>query len=271
MIKFKCGEDMNKEKIIMIIIVVILVIGLGFLFIKLFDFENQTDINNESNISKEVDEETIHQLYSYFLENNEVEYSGIHSTHYVGNKNIVNQNPQYVNAMIYQYILNNNQSSLETLTSEELSTVVNNSQNYTPLYKVSLSKFEEVTNLLLGQEVTLRPREFAYTNKVKAVFANDYYYIYDTLEEVDKDFIEFKAITRYAVSEDEITIYEYYLKCDTTTNVCFNDEARDSLSDITYTIDFNINNYLNSLTIYEHTFKYNSENDSYYWYSSQMA
>ena len=91
------------------------------------------------------------------------------------------------------------------------------------------------------------------------------------LEEVDKDFIEFKAITRYAVSEDEITIYEYYLKCDTTTNVCFNDEARDSLSDITYTIDFNINNYLNSLTIYEHTFKYNSENDSYYWYSSQMA
>ena len=269
MIKFNYGDSMNKKKIIMIIIVTILVISLSLLFIKLFDFEDQTSNNDEHNISKKIDEETIHQLYSYFLENNEVEYSGIHSTHYVG-KTIVNQNPQYVNAMVYQYILNNDKSSLEVLTKEELNRVVNNSLNYTPLYKVSLSKFEEVTNLLLGPEVTLKPREFSYTNKVKAVFVDNYYYIYDTLEETTKDFVEFKSITRYAVSEDAIKIYEYYLKCDTTTNLCYNDEARDSLSNITYTNDFSINDYLNNLTIYEHTFKYNSNTDTYYWNSSQM-
>ena len=28
--------------------------------------------------------------------------------------------------------------------------------------------------------------------------------------------------------------------------------------------------YLNNLTIYEHTFKYNSNTDTYYWNSSQM-
>lgn len=273
MIKFNYGDAMSKKKIIMIIIVIILVVGLSFLFIKLFDFEGQTNINNEHNESKEVDEQTIHQLYSYFLENNELEYNGVHSTYFIRNNNLANQNARYVQAMLYQYILNYDEFSLETLSTEELNTVVSNQDNYTPLYKVSLASFEKALKVVLGPDITYRPTDFDYTKSIKAKFNDelDYYYIYDTNEKLETNFIEYKEMARYAVSEDEIKIYDYYLKCDTTTNNCYNDENRSSInSNIKYSTNFDVNNYLNNITTYEHTFKYNSDTDNYYWYSSQM-
>lgn len=258
---------MNKKKLIIILLVIVLVIGISYAFIKLFDFEGSEEETYRNNI--EVTEEEIHELYSYLLKDNSLEFEAMHSNHYSSNSNISN----YVKkSMIYQYLLNYDPSSLETLTQEELTAALPNSTNYTPLYKISTTKIEETLYILFGPDATINDGDFDYSRSIKGSWQGDYYYIYDTLDQSETNFIEFKNMTRYSVSESEVIIYDYYLKCDTITNRCYNDERRASINNsITYSSNFDINNYLNDLVTYEHVFKYNTDTREFYWYSSQVA
>ena len=141
---------MNKKKLIIILLVIVLVIGISYAFIKLFDFEGSEEETYRNNI--EVTEEEIHELYSYLLKDNSLEFEAMHSNHYSSNSNISN----YVKkSMIYQYLLNYDPSSLETLTQEELTAALPNSTNYTPLYKISTTKIEETLYKLFGPDATI--------------------------------------------------------------------------------------------------------------------
>lgn len=257
---------MNKKKIIITVLVIILVIGISYAFINLFNFEGSNEETYKNNI--EVTEEEIHKLYSYLLKDNSLEFEAMHSNHYSSNSNISN----YVKkSMIYQYLLNYDEFSLEILTKEELSAALPNSINYTPLYKISTIKMEETLYKLFGPNASLNDGDFEYSKSIKGSWQNDYYYIYDTNNQTETNFIEYKNMTRYSVSESEVKIYDYYLKCDTITNKCYNDERRASINNsISYNSNFNINNYLNNLVTYEHVFKYNNDTLEFYWYSSQV-
>ena len=263
---------MNTKKIVIFIGVILLVIGACFGFYKLFNFEKE---NEESKTSiDEIGESTIKELYSYLLNDNVLEYDGVHSIHYVLGTNLGSQNARYVQATIYQYILNYDEFNLETLTQEELAQVMDNTSNCTALYKISLDAFLSAAKKVYGEEIEFRSTDFDYSQNIKAKFINDYYYIYDNNNIVEKNYIEFKDITRYALTENNtvIKIYDYYLKCDLETKQCFNDEDRADLNaSIVYSDNFDINNYLNYLVTYEHSFKYNEETDSFYYYSSTIV
>lgn len=263
---------MNAKKIAIIIGVVLLVLGSCFGFYKLFNFEKNNKETN-TNIDK-IGESTIKKLYSYLLNDNALEYDGVHSTHYVINTNLANQNTRYIQAMIYQYILNYDNFSLEVLTKEELSEVLNNTNNSTPLYKVSLSKFKKAAKTILGPDIKFISTDFDYNKNIKAKYNNEYYYIYGTNENINNNYIEYKEIIRYALTENNtvIKIYDYYLKCDLETKQCYNDENRKDLNTaIVYSSNFNIDNYINNLVTYEHSFKYDKETDSFYYYSSTVV
>ena len=77
---------------------------------------------------------------------------------------------------------------------------------------------------------------------------------------------------RYLVTDNNATIkiYDYYLKCNIETNICYNDERNRYINNnVKYTEDLNLDNYTNYLTTYEHTFKY--DNGNYYWVSSNAT
>ena len=140
---------MNTKKIVIFIGVILLVIGACFGFYKLFNFEKE---NEESKTSiDEIGESTIKELYSYLLNDNVLEYDGVHSIHYVLGTNLGSQNARYVQATIYQYILNYDEFNLETLTQEELAQVMDNTSNCTALYKISLEDFLSSAKKIYGE------------------------------------------------------------------------------------------------------------------------
>lgn len=263
---------MNIKKIAIFTGVVILVIGACFGFVKLFNFEKNNE-EEKTNID-EIGEDTIQRLYSYLLNDNALEYDGVHSVHFIVSTNLANQNTRYIQAMIYQYILNYDASVLEALTKEELDKILNSDNNYTPLYKVSLNKFTEAAKIILGPDIEFKSTDFEYNKNIKVKFIDDYYYIYDNNNNLTNNYVEYKKITRYALTENNtiIKIYDYYLKCDLETKLCYNDEDRADLNNsIIYSDNFNIDNYINNLVTYEHSFKYDKNTDNFYYYSSTIT
>ena len=91
---------MNKKKILIFVIVIIFVIGICFAFIKLFDFENSEEENNVPEIV--VNEELVDKLYSYLIENNEMELNALHSAFYTTYNTL---SVDAIQTMIYQYII----------------------------------------------------------------------------------------------------------------------------------------------------------------------
>lgn len=260
---------MNKKKILIFVIVIIFVIGICFAFIKLFDFENSEEENNVPEIV--VNEELVDKLYSYLIENNEMELNALHSAFYTTYNTL---SVDAIQTMIYQYIINYDEFALETLTPQELGSIVNNSSGFTPLYKISLDVFLDNLSTIFGPDITFTPKTFNYSKNIRAHYDEEtnYYYIYNLNNEEEITFTEYKNMTRYALTENNtiIKIYDYYLKCDTTTNICYNDERRRNVNDfITYSPNLNIESYINNLVTYEHTFKYDTQTEEFYWVSSQ--
>ena len=239
-------------------------------FINVFDFEKNEE-ENKTNIN-EIGEETVKELYSYFLKDNSLGIKGTYTNGYVHYQNF---NNVMLKAMIYQYILNNDKQSLEKLTQEELDSVLNQ-KGFTPIHKISKNKFEEVLNIIFEPDATVVYNDFNYSDNISLHYANDYYYVYNNNNNNNSttksdDYI-YKNMIRYAIAENGnvIKIYDNYLRCDLSTNRCYNDEAKESVnSNIVYSDNFNISNYKDNLTTYEHTFRFNAENNRYYWDSSQ--
>lgn len=264
---------MKTKKIIMCVIAALLVIAICIIFVTVFDFEKEQDPQITPN---NVTEELINQLYSY-IPTNEM---GLH-TMYTGYYNTINNiSNDIIESMIYEYILEFDEFKLESVTFEEMTSagVLNNSDNTNdlqPLYKVNVSVFNETFPKIFGTEATFRIADFRYNyNTLGRLDDNsNYFYIFNnTPLQTDKNDIVFRNITKYAVTDNNntIEIYDYYLKCDLNTNNCYNDEEKRLLNNsIKYSDNFNINDYLNNVVTYKHTFKY--ENDYYYWFSSDLV
>lgn len=262
---------MKKKKWILYIIVALLVILLCVLFVTVFDFEKDAKQNEEE--LPAVTTDLIDQLYSYIPVNE----MGLH-TMYTGYYNTINNiSNDIVESMIYEYITNYDEFQLESTSIDEMlsASVITNTNDITPLYKVKVSVFNDVFPKIFGSEATFRIADFRYDYETLAkVDSNEeYYYIYNnTPLNTDKNDLVFRNITKYAVTENNrtIEIYDYYLKCDLNTNNCYNDEEKRLLNNsIKYTDNFDINNYQDNLTIYKHTYKY--EDGYYYWFSSDIA
>lgn len=263
---------MNKKWLIYVI-VILLVIGICFLFITVFNFEGNKE--NETEIP-EPTENLISQLYKCLPEN-EMNYQTMYTGNYVRLHNISNS---IIESMIYNYLKSFNNSKLETTSIEEMQAAGviatnDNINDITPLSKVKVEVFKDTYPLLFGSSKELTVENFRYNYNTEAVVDgnSEYYYFYENtpLENNDNEII-FKDIVRYVVTENNqtIEIYDYYLKCDLNNNNCYNDERKEDINNtIKYNANLNIDNYIDNLTTYKHTFKY--EDGYYYWYSSELA
>ena len=257
-----------KKKILIFIGVTLLVRIMCIVLINVFNFEGNEE-ENKTNIN-EIGEDTVNELYSYFLVDNPLGIRGIYTNGYVHYQNF---NNVMLKAMIYQYILNNAELSLETLTQEELNSVLNQT-GFIPVHKISKNKFEEVLNIMFEPEAAIVYNDFNYSNNISLHFANDYYYVYNNNSTTSSDDYVYKNMIRYAIAENGtvIKIYDNYLRCDVNTNRCYNDEAKESVnSNVVYSENFNISDHIDDLVTYEHTFRLNEENNSYYWDSTQTV
>lgn len=258
---------MNKKKILLYVAVILLVILIGFLFIKIFDFENEP--KKSDNGIPEVTLELVDQLYSYLDIDNPngimTMYSNIYTT-------VNNLSYDVLEKMILNYTINYDTTNLENLTSAEL---LQENVEGTPLYKIKTAVFNTNLSKLFGNEAKLQfTANFIFQENIRAILSNsgDYYYVYETNEINNNSYKVFKKMDRYLVTDNNATIkiYDYYLKCNIETNICYNDERNRYINNnVKYTEDLNLDNYINYLTTYEHTFKY--DNGNYYWVSSNAT
>ena len=64
-------------------------------------------------------------------------------------------------------------------------------------------------------------------------------------------------------------IIEYFLKCNKTTRVCYNDENNNQVSNITYSENLNIKDNMDKVKKYEHKFSY--INNHYEYVSTRVV
>ena len=261
-------KHMKLKKILMYLIVALLVIGVGIAFVVIFNFDNP-----QEEVVPEITEDEVFKLYNSIPEN-PMGYGATYPAYYTQYNNLSNT---VVLSAIYEYILDYDASKLTSITTADLPSNIVNNTNYgkiTPLYKVSTSTFEEFFPKLFGKDKLdkMKIEDFRYDYQTLAEIVDGYYYIFmaDPLETNTNDIV-FHDMTKYLVTENNktIEIYDYYLKCDLNTNNCYNDERKTELnSQVKYNPNFNINNYIDNLVIYKHTFNY--EDGYYYWYSSSQ-
>ena len=260
----------------MCIIAVILVIAICIIFINVFAFEDKPTNNPSKDETPEVTEDLVNQLYSYIPENE----MGLH-TMYTGYYNTINNiNNDIILSMIYEYLLEFDEFSLETtslseLTNKSILLSTDNINDLNPLYKIRFDVIKNTFSKIFGEKQTFKIANFRYNYNTLGRIDNteEYLYIFNnTPLETDKSDIVFRGITKYAVTDNNktIEIYDYYLRCDLNTNNCYNDEGKKQLNNnIKYQDNFDILNYLDKTVTYKHIFKF--ENDYFYWFSSDLA
>lgn len=257
---------MNKKKIWLYIAVILLVIIIGFLFIKIFNFNNEAKNNNKE--LPEVSNDLIQELYSYLDIYNPNGVMTMYSKIYTTKNNL---NADVLEKVILNYIVNYDKSKLENLTIDELK---QENIDGTPLYKIKTEVFNSSLIKLFGKDTKINLKDFTYQENIKAINTSnkEYFYIYQTNDNINNIYEIFKKMDRYLVTDNNktIKIYDYYLKCNKETAICYNDERNSYINNnIKYSINLNLDDYVNYLTLYEHTFKY--ENGNYYWVSSNAV
>lgn len=242
----------KSTKLLFIIAVVLLVVLAILIFLKVFMFDNTTIDNN-------VNKELVEQLYEYIPDDNEYQINSIYTTHYVQFNNI---NYSTISIIIYNYIINNEEFLLEKVNDNEVSNLSN------VLYKIELADFKKCMNIIFGDDVSYEPKDFTIDNTKSAKVINNYIYVYESNNDLKDNYIVYKQYDSYTITDDgnTIQIYEYYLKCDKTTFICYDDDNTSYINNkVKYSDNLNINDYKDNLRKYVHT--YRLKNDNYYWES----
>ena len=247
------------KKIFVWILVFLFVIATVFLFTKIFEFRATSQDK-----APEVTEELVNKLYSYLPKENDFGVSTMYTTYYTTNQNI---NYSVMSMMAYNYISNYDSFKLENISDAEFKSL---KVGGTPLYKISKDNIWKVIYTIFGNEAKYSFGDFNINATTAGKFANDYYYIYKKNSDIDNNYVIFNNKLSYTITDNNktIKIYDYYLKCDITTKLCYNDE-RSTISNsyFKYKDNLNVLEGKNNLKQYEHTFKY--ENGNYYWVSSE--
>lgn len=259
---------MNKQKIIMYLLVIVLVVIICFGFVKFFGFES----NKEKNKTNDINEELVLKLYSYLIDVNASKVTSMYNGNYAS-YNSLSYNSILI--MIYEYIKTYDDFELEATTIDELlnNSIIDIQDGVIPLYKIKIEEFEKVFKIIFGNGEKLNLIDFSYD--INTFFKLDsnktYYYVYtNNISEENSDVV-FKEMLRYAVTDNNktIKIYDYYLKCDVNNQNCYNDDKLSKLNNkVKYNSSININQYINDLVTYEHTFIY--EDGYFHWKSSQV-
>lgn len=255
-----------KKKILMYIGVIVLTVLIALLFFKLFNFEGDKEE------VPEIKDEVVTELYNYLLDKNIFGSLSMYSGNYTTFNNL---NPDIVSKIVYEYLLNEQPAYFEITSIDELESnnIISNNADINPLYKIKIELFNDAFKKIFGDDAVFKPVNFKYDYNIEGKINKDmtYYFVYETDDNSLNDDVVYRKMLRYSVGDNNnvIKIYDYYLRCDVNTKICYNDEKKTNKNNnILYSNNLNIDNYSNVLKTYEHTFVYS--NGNYYWKSSQM-
>ena len=252
----------NTQKAILYVTAIILSILIFIIFGKSFRFER-----GKEKPTTTVDKVLIDELYTYIPDSNDYKMDGIYSKY----SSIYNINISVVEQMIINYLNNNSKDKLQSITDTDLFNIGVDVTYIKPLYKISNKDLTYGLERVFGNNTNNINFRDAYIDKnTRTKYFDNNLYVYNYEPELTDDSVVFRKYNKYTISNDKtIKIYDYYLKCDKSTNICYNDDRETIVNNlVTYSDSFNIENYLDKLQQYEHTFKF--ANDSYYWDSTKM-
>ena len=247
------------KKIIMYIVVILIVLGLGFMFIKVFAFDKNENI--EVTDIPEVTDALVQKLYNILPTTNRFSQYSVYTGDYK-TKSSTSYNAMGI--MTMNYINTFDEFKLELVSEEE-----RNNINGSLLYKINKDTFLNDSKTILGPEVSFKPDNLEISDSVKIKLVNDYYYVYEIPQE-ESESVYYKIYDSYTVTDNKqtIKIYEYYLRCNKNTTTCYDTEKDDVVNNyIKYQENINILDYKEHLKKYEHVFEY--DQNHYYWKSTQ--
>lgn len=267
-------ELKGKKKMLGVLLAILFAVVFSAVFVKVFSFERKKDDEIEVNsYYPTVNTEFIEQLYSYIPDYDDYGRMTMYGYLYTKYQNL---SRDVVLGIIYNYIVKYDSSSLEKLTIQDLQSQnigVDFSENLTPLYKVSLSKFLEVGKIIFGSNEVIPESDFIIDYETRAHYVNGVgYQIYKINSSQSPDFIVKKVYDKYEITNNNntIIIYDYYVKCDKVGSACYDDEKRAKNNLVLKNVNGSIylENRLSDAQGYKHTFKF--EDGNYYWYSSEL-
>lgn len=246
------------KKLVLYLIVIIAVIIISFLFLKIFRFDKKVNIEYP-----EVSESDINELYKLFPEKNLNSGTSFYIGSYLTSNNV---SYSTISIVTYNYIERTNPFKFESITEEDINLV---KTEHKLLYKINKDYFLETAKYIFGKTnyyiIDFKIDE----NKSATIRENyNYLYIYETNNKVDENIIYYKGLNSYTVENgnESIKIIEYFLKCNKTTKICYDDEnSNPVVSSIKYSENLNINEYKDKIRKYEHKFSYK---DGHYEYIS---
>ena len=248
------------KKIFMYLIVVIAVLLIGFLFMKIFKFDKKTNIEYP-----EISEEKIAEMYKLFPKKNYNPGASFYTGSYLTSSNVGYSTKSLV---AYNYIERTHAFKFEKITKEDASLL----SEYKLLYKIDKEYFKKMVTYIFGESnYYILDFKIDETKSAKVKDEYKYVYIYETNNEIDNDIIYYKGLESYTVENgnESIKIIEYFLKCNKTTRVCYNDESNNQVSNITYSENLNIKDNMDKVKKYEHKFSY--INNHYEYVSTRVV
>ena len=242
----------NWKRFSIYVFTILSIVALYFLFRNAFYFKNE-----KKEVSYEVNEELVNDLYAYLTFDN-VSGSSFYSKDFINYDNTIKY---HANIMIYNYI------------EEKYPEYLNYNNDGKRLLKEK--DYDNVGHKLFGKEVILPKEDFVISNKLKARYVSDVGFVIDEVNtgiDSDKYQIE-KIMTKYDIirNGEIVVIYDNFVICNKETKECYNNEKKDKVNKfITYKEDgMDLENNLDNTGKFKHTFKY--DNGSYYWLKSEMV
>lgn len=239
----------NGNKFLFTIAVLLLACLVCMIFIKIFIFDKKKEDK-----PKDVSEDVIKELYSYLditPINNEIIF---YTNHYVKSNNL---NYSTLAKTTYNYIVNYDKFKLETTTDEDQKLL----DKGTLIYKIKTETFiEETSKIFENPTLTLNEHfnAFDIDEETSAKVINDYVYIYKLNDKINNDYITYRGMLSYTLTDNNNTIIitEYYLGCDKVTRKCYDvSGTNESQNLISYNENLDASTMTPKLKKYEHTFK----------------
>ena len=252
----------KTQKAILTVTSIILSILLLIIFGKILKFERFKDNDNEV---ETIDREIVDKLYSYLPSNGDYNYDTMYNGSY-SSFNSISSNT--IEKMIINYLSMFEHDKCETYNISEIISIITDDQP-SALYKISAENIDYALKKVFGDKHNFIIKNADLDYQTKALYYNNYLYVYNIVPNQVSNYKIYRGLVRYSIDkEGTILIYDYYLKCDKTTKICYNDERLKDKSSIIYSDNLNINDYSNDLKLYEHQFRI--VDGSYYWDSSKQ-
>ena len=250
----------KTQKTILYVTTIILAILVLIILGKLFMFER-----GKEKTSGEIDTSIVNKLYNYLPEYNDYQLESIYNKF----SSFENLNINIIEAMIVNYLVNNDKDKLKQIDNNDSLDIGLDTSQYKLLYKISKEDLEYGLKMVFGNNRNIVFKDVSIDKKTMGKYLNNILFVYQIIDNIDNNDIVYRSINRYSIDDDKtIKIYDYYVICDKSTSICYNDDKKNiENSYITYSNGIEFDDYKNNMKQYEHTFKY--DNGNYYWLNSK--